>query len=148
MLDVIADCVAEDVENDLANDKEEDAKSNITKWPAVFKSSNNEDDLADDIDKEEDGVDNVGDDEDANRVLGAQTCPVLKSEQRHCTANDEHEQSAESQEPDGKGGAVLIQLKSDEAVDQETGTECRDKTILDGSEVGIWRRAWCSDSGV
>jgi hypothetical protein len=51
MLDLVADDVAEDVQDDLTNDKEEDAKGDVTERPAVFQRSNNQDDLAHNVDE-------------------------------------------------------------------------------------------------
>lgn len=101
MLDIIADCVAEDVEDDLANDEEEDSESNVAQRPAVLEGAHNEDNLADDVYEEENGVDDVGDDEDADGVGGAQTGPVFEREERDGAADDEHGEGAESQQPHG-----------------------------------------------
>lgn len=100
MLDIVANGVAEDVENDLANDEEEDSESDIAQWPAVLERADNKNDLADDVYEEEDGVDNVGDDKDADGVGGAQAGPVLEREQRDSAADDEHGKGREPQQPD------------------------------------------------
>lgn len=81
VLDIVADGVAEDVEDNLANNEEEDAKANVAQWPAVLECANNEDDLADHVYEEEDGVDDVGYNKDADGVGGAQAGPVLEGEQ-------------------------------------------------------------------
>jgi hypothetical protein len=148
MLHAVADGVAEDVKNDLTNHEEEDAKRDVAQWPAILERAHNKDDLAGDVDKQENGVHNVGDDEDSNGVSGAQTGPVLEGEQRDSTTDQEHGEGAQAQQPDRQCCAVLVQLESDEAVDQQAGAECGCKAVLGGGKVWIRRGPGGSDAGV
>ena len=97
VLYLVADGVAEDVEDDLTNDEEEDAKRDITEWPAVFEGSNNQNDLADSVDEEANGVDDVSNDKDSDRVSGVQSGPALEGQEVHSTADDEHDEGGETQ---------------------------------------------------
>ena len=97
MLYLVADGVAEDVEDDLTNNEEEDAKRNITEWPAVFKGSNNQNNLADSVDEEANGVDDVSNDEDSDRVSRVQSGPALEGQEAHSTTDDEHDEGGETQ---------------------------------------------------
>ena len=108
MLDAVADGVAEDVQDDLADDEEEDAEHDIAERPAVLECAHDEDDLADEVDEEEDGVDDVGNDEDADWVLSVHTRPILKCEKGDGTANNEHGKRGQAQQPDRQGRAVFV----------------------------------------
>ena len=77
----VADAIAEDVENNLANDKEEDAEDDVAHRPAVLEGTQNKQNLAGRVDKKHDGIDDVGNDEDADGVGGAQAGPALEGEQ-------------------------------------------------------------------
>ena len=117
MLDAVADGVAEDVQDDLADDEEEDAEDDVAERPAVLECAHDEDDLADEVDEEEDGVHDVCDHEDADGVLGIKTGPVFESEEGNGAADNEHAERSQSQQPDRQGGTVLVQRKSHETVD-------------------------------
>lgn len=99
MLDIVANGIAEDVENDLADDEEKNTKANVAQWPAVLEGAHNENDLADHVYEEEDGVYNVGDNKDADGVGRAQAGPVLEGQEGDGAADDEHGERAESQQP-------------------------------------------------
>lgn len=148
MLDTVADGVAKDVQNYLADNEEEDAKNDIAHRPAVLESAENENDLADEVNEEENGVHDVRNDEDADGVLSIQTGPVLESEKGDGTANDEHAERGQSQQPDRQCCSILVQLETNKSVDQQAGAERRDKTILNSGEVGVGGRARRSDSSV
>ncbi|KAJ8114255.1 hypothetical protein OPT61_g3818 [Boeremia exigua] len=148
VLDSVADGVAEDIQNDLSNDEEENAKNNVTHRPAVLEGADNENDLADEIDEEEDGVDKVGNDEDADWVLSIQARPVLEGQKRNGAANDEHGQGSQAQQPDRQGGSILIQLKTNESVNQQASAKGRDESVLGGGKVWIGGGARCSNAGV
>ena len=77
--------------------------------------------MANGIDEEADCVDNVRDDEDTDGVSRAQSSPALEGQEVHSTANNEHDESRQTQEPYGQGSAVFVELKADKAVDQQTG---------------------------
>jgi hypothetical protein len=96
VLHTVADGVAEDVQNNLSDNEEENAKHNVSHWPAVLKGTQNKDNLADKVDKKEDGVDDVRDNEDTDRVLSIQTSPVLEREQGNGATNDEHAEGGQS----------------------------------------------------
>lgn len=117
VLNTITDGVTKDVQDDLSNNEEEDAKDDVAHGPAVFKRAKNEDNLADEVDEEEDGVHDVCDHEDADGVLGIKTGPVFESEEGNGAADNEHAERSQSQQPDRQGGTVLVQLKSHETVD-------------------------------
>ncbi len=95
MLNAVADVLAENIKGDLTNDEEEDAEQNVTQWPTVLQRSNHKDDLADGIDEEKDGVDNVSNHKDSDRVTGRES-PVLEGKERNCTTNEEHAKGAEA----------------------------------------------------
>ena len=96
VLNAVADGVAKDIQDDLSNHEKENAKNNVAHWPAVLERAENEDDLADKIDKQEDGVDNVCDNEDADRVLSIQAGPVLESKEGDSATNNEHAKGGQS----------------------------------------------------
>jgi hypothetical protein len=96
VLGAIADNVAKDVQDDLSNHKEEHAEDDVAQRPAVLQRTHDKDNLADEVDEEEDGVDDVGEDEDANGVLSVQTSPVLEGEKGDGAANDEHAEGGKS----------------------------------------------------
>ena len=148
MLDPVADGVAKDVQDDLSNDEEEDAENNVAQWPAVLERADDENNLADKVDEKENGVDYVRDNEDADRVLGIQTSPVLEGEEGDGATNNEHAQGGQSQQPDRQGRSVLIQLEANESIDQQAGAEGGDETVLGGSEVWVCGRARSSDAGI
>jgi len=139
VLDIVADRVAEHIQDHLPNDEEEDAKRDVTQWPAVLERADYEDDLAHNVDEQEDGVHDVGDDEDADGVDRAQAGPVLESQERDCAADNEHGERREAQQPDRECRPVFIQLESDEAIDQQTRAQSGCKAILCGGEVRVRR---------
>ena len=139
MLYSIADLVAKHVQNHLANDKEEDAKGNLEQRPAILKRVCDEEDLHDNVYQQEYRVEQIKHDEEANRVGRTETCPSFEGEKGHCPADYEHSQRAQSQQPDGERRAIFVELKPNEAVDQEADAECRGKTIL--SRRKVWKRA-------
>ena len=148
VLDAVADGVAEGVQDNLSDDEEEDAENNVAERPAVLECAHDEDDLADEVDEEEDGVDDVGDDEDADWVLGVHTRPILKCEKGDGTADNEHGEGGQAQQPDRQGRAVLVQLETDKAVDEQAGAEGGYEAVLGGGEVRICGRTRGSDAGI
>lgn len=135
MLHILTDPLAEDVEGDLANDEEEDAKCNITQRPPVLERVDDEDDLHDDVDKQLDPVDEVQDDEQTRRVHRAQASPALECQQTDGEGNHKHAERGQPQEPDRQGGAILIKLKADKAVDEQARTQRARDSILNRGEV-------------
>jgi hypothetical protein len=148
VLYVVADGVAKDVQDDLANDKEENAKADVTERPAVLQGTDNEDDLADDVDEEEYGVDDVCYYKNANGVLRVKASPCLESEEGNSATDNEHAERAQAQQPDRKCGAILVQLETDEAVDQQAGAKGRRKSVLRSGEVWVGGRAGSSNAGI
>lgn len=148
MLDAVANGVAEDVQNDLSNDEEEDTENDVAEWPAILECAHNKDDLADEVDEQEDGVDDVGNDENADWVLGIHTGPVLEREKRDGTADNEHGEGGQAQQPDRQGRAVFVQLEADKAVDEQAGAEGGYEAVLGGGEVRVGGRTRGSDAGI
>jgi len=109
---------AESVHEDLANNKEEQAKSNVTKRPAILKSPDDEEDLHGDVDEELDRVEQVQNDEQPNSIGWRQTRPRLEGSNRNEEADDEADERADPKKPDGERRAVLIQLEAHEPVHQ------------------------------
>lgn len=148
VLDTVADNVAEDVQNDLSNNEEEYTEDDVAQRPAVLQCAQDENDLADEVDEEKDGVDNVCDNKDADGVLSVQTSPVLEGEEGDGAANDEHAEGGQSQQPDRQCCSVLVQLETDKSVDQQAGAQRGDETILCGGEVWVCGRTRRSDAGI
>lgn len=137
VLDALTNVRVEDVEDKLTNDEEEDAKGNVPQRPPVLQSTHDKQDLHDQIDTDEDGVQDVEDDKEANGICGTQCSPALESGQTDEESDGEHEDGADAQQPDGEEGAVFVQLEPDEAVDHEADAERRREAILDGDKVGV-----------
>ena len=55
----LTDLVTKHVEDNLANNKEEHAKNDISQRPAILQSVDDENDLHNQVDKEENGVEHV-----------------------------------------------------------------------------------------
>lgn len=108
MGDALTDSLAERVDEDLANNQEEDAKSNVTQWPSILKSSHDEQDLHDGVDCKEYGAENVEDDEEANSVVGTQTGPALEGQDADDESDGEHGGRADSEQPDTQECAIFV----------------------------------------
>jgi len=141
MLDAITDGVTKDVQNDLSNDKKEDAKHDVAQRPTILEGANNKNDLADEINEEKYGVDEVRDDKNADWVLRVQAGPILEGEKRNGASDDEHGQGGQSQQPDRQSCAVLVKLETNKPVDQQAGAESGREPVLDSGEVGVCGRA-------
>jgi hypothetical protein len=148
VLDLVADNVAEDIQDDLTDDEEENAEGDVTERPAVFQCSDNENDLADHVDEEQDGVHDVCDNEDANGVLGVKSSPALERQEVYRATNDEHRERGQPKQPYGKGCAVFVQLETHKAVDQQAGAQRGYEAILGGGEVWICGGTGGSDAGI
>lgn len=146
MLYAFANGVTEDIEDHLANDEEENAKQDVTQRPAVLQSSHYENDLADCVNEQTDGIDEVGDDKDANRVHGAQSGPAFESQEIDRATDDEHGEGAEPQQPDRKGGAVFIKLETDKAINQQASTQGGREAILGGGKIRVGSGTGRSDA--
>lgn len=132
----------------MADDKEEDAKRNVAERPAVLQGARNEEDLHYDVDKQLNGVQQVQDDKQADRVGGRKTSPALKSADGDEECDGKCDQRAGTQQPYRQRGAVLVQLEADEAIDKQAGDESAGEAALEGNKVWIWTRAGRHDAGV
>jgi len=108
MLDSITDCGAEYVEDDLADDQKEYSKSNISQRPAILQCVHHKDDLHNNIYQYFHPRNQVKHNEQANCMGRAKTGPRFESCQRNQARNDKHNKADDSEEPDGKCGAVLV----------------------------------------
>lgn len=132
----VADVGAEDVQDGLADDEEEHAKDDISERPPLLQRVDDQQHLHDQVHEDEDAVEDVEHDEHAHGVGGAQPGPALERQQRHDARDDEHERREEAQQPDRQGGAVLVQLEADEAVNEQADAQCGCEAILGGDEEG------------
>lgn len=146
MADGCADLRADGVQNDLAHDEEEDAKGDVAQRPAVLQSPDDKEDLECDVDEKLNGVQQVQDDEETDGVGGSQTNPRLEGSKRNQEAYRKSRQRTNAQQPDGKKGAVFVQLKSDETVDQQASDQGRRQAVLHRYEVRVRGRARRNDT--
>lgn len=89
MLCSIADCAAENIENHLANDEEENAKADVSERPSILQRCRDKDDLRDDIDGKEYGVDEVKHHKESQCVCGRQA-PALERQKRDSPGQEKH----------------------------------------------------------
>lgn len=115
---VVANRVAEDVKNDLADDEEEHPKGDVTQRPSVLQRVGDEDDLHNDVDEQEDAIDEIQNHEQAQRIRRAQAELVLERQDRHRAGDEEHADRRASQQPHGLCGAIFVQLKPHEPIDE------------------------------
>lgn len=137
MINLIADFAAEDIEHHLPNDEEEYTECDVTHGPSISKSSDHQNDLASDIDEQEQGVDNVENDEQWCRGCRIQSSPTLESTDRNTTSDEEHHERAQSQKPYRKSGTIFIDLEPDETVDEEASEQGGRQPSLDSNEIGV-----------
>lgn len=124
------------IQDDLSDDEEERPKREIAQRPPILQSVQHQNDLHDKVHGQADGVDNVQDDEKAGCVGWRESRPSLERQEADGKADDENDQTAESQKPDRQGGPVFVQLKADKPVDQKTRAESARQTILHRREPG------------
>lgn len=148
MARVVANNSTQAVKKDLANDEEQDAEYNSSEWPAVLEGPHHEDDLQDDVDKELDSVQQIKNREKANGLCGSHASPIPKGRERDEEGQRKGDDGANPEHPDRQGGAVLVELKANKAVDQETGDEGGRKSVLYRYEVGIRVVTWGDDTGI
>lgn len=131
MADGGANLCADGIQNDLADNEEEDTKGNVAQRPAVLQGSNDKKNLEGDVDEKLDGVKQVEYDEQSDGVGGAEACPRLEGRKRNQETDGKCYDAAYTEKPDGKRGAVFVQLESNKAVDQQASDECRRQAVLD-----------------
>ncbi len=149
MLDILTDPLAKGVEDDLPDDKEEDSEQDIAQGPAILQRVHHENDLHKHVDEQLDPIDEVQDDKQAGRVHGPQSRPSLEGEQTDGEGNDKHAQRRQAQQPHRQRGAVLVELKAHEPVDEQTRTQRARQAVLDRGKVGEdARRAGGDDASV
>ena len=115
----LADFVSNGVEDHLTDDEDEDAKGDVDEWPAVLEGICDEDDLHDDVDKEAQGVEEIKDHEETERVERSEPTFVFESKDADAAAEDEHPDGCAAEEPNGHSGAVFVELEADKAIDEE-----------------------------
>lgn len=96
-----ANVLAKNIEQNLPDNEEEDGEEDVSQRPALLQRAHHEQHLHDGVDGEEDGVENVDDDKQANGVGWAQPGPALEREERDGEADDEEGERGEAQQPDG-----------------------------------------------
>lgn len=108
MGNAFADGLAESVDKYLAYDEEENAEGDVTQRPSVLKCSGDEQNLHDDVDSEEDCVEDVKNDKEANSVVRAETTPALEGQDADEESDGEHCSRADSKQPDAQEGSIFI----------------------------------------
>lgn len=139
---------AECVENDLARHEEEDSKRNVSKRPSVAESPGDKQNLHDQVDEQLDRVEDVENDKETDRVRGSQARPALERRQRNEETNGKGNERANTHHPHRERRAILIQLKSHEAVDEQTCHQRTRQPILHAHKVRIRLTARRGDAGV
>lgn len=137
MLDVFAHPLAEDVENDLTDNEEKDSKGNMAQWPPILQRIHHENHLHHHINQQLHPIDQVQDDKQPRRVPRPQSRPPLKGKQTDGKGNDQHSQTRQPQQPDRQRRPILIELKADKPIDQQTRTQRTRQPILKSGKVGI-----------
>ena len=139
VLNAVADFGAEDIQQDLTDDEEENTKGDVSEGPSFLQCADDQEDLHNDVDKDENGAEDVDHDEQSDCVCWAHSANALEGEDADRKADQEHDGRADSEQPDGQGRAVLVQLESDEAVDHQADAGRRSESVLYGNE--IWKGA-------
>jgi len=108
VLDAFADRSAENVEDDLSYDEHENSKENVSQWPPLLQSAENQDKLHDEIDSQEDSAEDVDHNEHSDRILWAEASDIFESQDADREADEEHDKGADSEKPNRESGAVLV----------------------------------------
>ena len=137
MLHPIAYRLAKDIKYDLSNREREDAKPNMPQRPPLLQRAQNQQHLHNHIDCQKHGAENIHHDEQSHRVIRAQTRPALERNERDGEADDEDQQAADAEQPDGERGAVFVELEAHEAVDHEAERGGAHEAELHRDEVGV-----------
>lgn len=143
-----ANLAAESVQDDLANNKEEDAKDDVAKGPAVAERAQDKKNLQHNVDGELDGVEQVENDKEANSVDGAEAGPALERSERNEEANREGDKRADAHHPERQGRAVFVELESYKTVDKKTSNGGVGEAVLNGDKVRIRVAAGGHDTSV
>lgn len=85
----VADGAAENIENNLAHDEEENAKADVPERPSILQGCCDKDHLGDDIDRKEDGIDQVKHHKESECTCGRQA-PTLERHKRDPAGQEEH----------------------------------------------------------
>ncbi|KAH6603697.1 hypothetical protein Trco_008472 [Trichoderma cornu-damae] len=139
---------AESIENDLPGDEEEDAKGDVAQGPPVLQRPNHKQDLHADVDEQLDGVEQIQDDEEPDGVGRTKPGPSLEGRQRDEEGDGKGNERAEPQHPHGERRAILVQLESDEAVDEQTRHDGAGQAVLHAGEVRERPAARGHDPGI
>lgn len=127
---------AESIEDDLAGNKKEDAKGNVAQRPPILQRPDHKQDLHADIDKELNGVEQVQDDKQTNRVGRTKPSPSPKGCQRYQEGDGKGNEGAEPHHPHRERRAVLVQLETNEAIDEQARHHGAGQAILHAGKVG------------
>jgi hypothetical protein len=148
VLHSITDRLGENVKDDLADDEEDGPESNISKWPSILQCSKDEQDLHNNIHDQTNSIDDIQHHEHAGGTSWTEPGPILECGERDKTSDNKHGCGAAAQKPDGKSGAIFINLETNKAVDQETHAERRDETSLHSGEVRVRSTARWNNTGI
>lgn len=148
MFHIVANRLAECIEQHLSDNERKDSKSNVSQRPSSIQSSQHQNDLHDNVHKQEQGAEDVDHDEDANGVLGSKASPALECQEGDGEGDEEHGDTASTEQPDGKRGAVLVQLETNEPVDHQADARRGNQTHLHGDEVWVCAASRRHDAGV
>lgn len=113
-----------------------------------MKRIDHEHDLHHNIYEQEDTIEDVENDKKANGFCGTKTSPTLECEEGNGEGDDEHGDRDDSEEPHGQCCAVFVELEADEAIDKQTGAQCRGKPVLDRDKVRESPGARSDNAGV
>lgn len=136
MLNIVADRISKSIQDHLPSDENEQTKGNVAKRPPVFEGVHHQEKLHNEVYREAYGVDNVQDDEQCNGVRRAKAAPRFKGEDRDQEGYGEHDRRGRPKKPNRQSSAILIELESDEPVDEKTCTQRRGQAVLDRDEPG------------
>ena len=144
----LANSRAQRVQNNLANNEEDDGKGDIAQRPSVLQCAHNEDDLHGKVNDELDGVQEVQDNKEADRVGRAKAGPRFEGSQGDQEGYDECDKRSQSEQPYRQRRTVFVQLKAHKSIDQKTGDERRNETRLHGDKVRVGTGSGRHDTGI
>lgn len=120
----------------------------MSQWPTVVESVGHKQQLHDNVDRHGDSIQKVEHDEQAHRVGRAQSPPRLEGHEGDDEGQSEHDGRANSDQPDRKGGAIFVQLKPYETVDQQACAESGCEATLNGYKVWEGTTSWRHDTRI
>lgn len=144
----VADLAAEGVQDDLPNNEEEDAEGDITKRPAILKRTRDEQNLHGHVHKELHRVKQVQHNEKPDGVGRSEANGALESRERDEEADSEGNEGDDAQHPDGQRRAILVELETDKAVDEQARHECTAQTVLDTDKIRPWFAPRWNDTSI